>query len=236
MCRSADVSAVKSLLAALKQSVESYLGTNICFAGLVLDDHESTKAGVAEEALRALGLRQVRGTWKLPAKAVISTYKPDNYPGFDEEPWLVLAVDYSSTWFNIGLYTIDEGFVFYIDGFVKNPTIVGKDSNKLDAIEDAIRHLFANPPENVTLPEKIDHLVVYGDEKKEDVLSLLKRIVGADLVERAIVSQSIFDAVSGLAGGVYADTHNFDWFMHVAEPAIGCRWRMLLNQKERDEL
>jgi hypothetical protein len=228
ICRNAGVTATKSLLSALKKSVESYLGTNICFAGITLDNPEKNNAGVVQEALQALGLRQVLPT-VLAAQFVVIAHEPENSPGFDEEPWIVLAVDYSSHWFNVGLYTIDEGLVDPIEGFVQNPTI--GENNQLDVLGDALRHLFANPPNNVTLPEKIHHLIVYGDNKKEDVLNLLKTFMAADLVDDAIVSDSVFDAVTEIAGHVHGVMDTVEFEMR-AKSAFGCQWRSALYRNE----
>jgi hypothetical protein len=231
-CRDADVTATKALLAALKNAVESYLGRNICFAALTLDDLEGNKANVSQEALQALGLRQVLPTIPV-AQSAVSAHKPKNFPGFDEEPWIVLAVEYSSHWFKIGLYTIDECFVLPIESFVGSP-IIGED-NQLDALGDALRHLFANPPENVTLSNQVHHLVVYGDDEKADVLSLLKTIVGADLVANAIVSNSVFDSVNMIAHTVH-EVMGSPYFERSNPSAFGCQWRSALYRTYRDEL
>jgi hypothetical protein len=82
-------------MSTLKTAIESYLGTNICFAALSLDDSKSYEASVAQETLQALGLRQVLSTVRA-AGSVVRTHKPITLPGLDDKPWVVLVVDYSS--------------------------------------------------------------------------------------------------------------------------------------------
>ena len=101
ICRHADVTSTKVLLATLKTAVESYLGTNICFATLSIDDVEDHELSVVQEALQSVGLRQVLPTIQA-AKYVVLAHKPNTLPRSDEEPWIILAVDYSLHWYNVG--------------------------------------------------------------------------------------------------------------------------------------
>jgi hypothetical protein len=111
MCRDAEIASTKALLSSLKTAVESYLGTNICFASLSLDDVlEQHKVDVAQDALQALSLRQVLPTVQAAKQAVLAQ-RPDTSPTFDQEPWYILAVDHSLHWFNVGLYTTSEDIV-----------------------------------------------------------------------------------------------------------------------------
>ncbi|KAF2793034.1 hypothetical protein K505DRAFT_350231 [Melanomma pulvis-pyrius CBS 109.77] len=162
ICRNADVNSTKALLETLKTAVESYLGTSICFVVLSFDDVEGRQVSAAQEALQALGLRQVLPTIRA-AKSVVLAHMPNILPGSNREPWVVLAVDYSFHWFNVGLYTLDEiGIVDPIEGTVRGPRI--EEDNQLDALRDVLRHLFANPPPNANLPKQIHHLVVAHEE------------------------------------------------------------------------
>ncbi|KAF2749249.1 hypothetical protein M011DRAFT_399428 [Sporormia fimetaria CBS 119925] len=244
-CRSPDVVATKTMLANLKQLVESYLGTNICFAAISLDDPEGEKPSVVEEALEALGLRQVLPT--LPrARTVVSSHTPQHSPDLEEEAWNILAIESSSRWSSIGLYSLNEGINDAIEGFVSGP-IFG-DQNQLTTLGDALRHLFENPPANITHPEKIHHLVLYGDNMTRDALSLLNTILGADLVANAVIAKSMFDGVGLIANTVHGQ---LSWVnARKPEPAFGCKWRsefwqwrsnfwqgqLKLAPKTRDEL
>jgi hypothetical protein len=130
----------------LSPTIESYLGTNICFASLSLDVATENKIEVAEEALHALGLTRVLPTIQ-SAKHVILAHRPATVPEPDEE-WVVLAVDFSIRWYNIGLYAIEQlGIVDPVDDFVRGPRI--DEDNQLDALRDTLSHLLANPPPNV---------------------------------------------------------------------------------------
>jgi hypothetical protein len=55
-CRNADIVIVKALMSTLTTAVESYIGLNICFSALILDDAKSYEIKVAQEALQALSL------------------------------------------------------------------------------------------------------------------------------------------------------------------------------------
>lgn len=127
-CLDTDVTNVAGVLATLKAAVESYLGTNICFAGLSLDTLDLNKTDVAEQALRAVHLRQTHVTARA-AKSVVHAHRPNEQPRFNgepefnEEPIYVLAVDYSLHWFNLGLFVITEGIVDPVDDFIKSPQI-----------------------------------------------------------------------------------------------------------------
>ena len=234
ICRHADVVSTKILLTTLMTAVESYLGMNICFARLSLDDMEERKVSVVQEALQALSLRQVSPTLR-NAKLMVYANMPDTLPRFDEEPWVVLVVDYSFHWFNVGLYTIDEGIVDPIEGTVRGPRI--GENNQLDALQDSLTHLLANPPQNVNLPKQIRQLVVYGDDSKNAALyRLLAKILDTNLVRDAHISSSIYNGVTSLARNTYK---NKDWvdFEMTVKPTFACRWRSKLYQlRDHNEL
>tara|TARA_R110002003_G_scaffold63_17_gene5938 strand:- start:125 stop:1006 length:882 start_codon:yes stop_codon:yes gene_type:complete len=225
ICLRKDVATIKTLLAALNSAVESYLGTNICFASLSLDVATEKKIEVAEEALNALGLTRVLPTIQ-SAKHVILAHRPATVPEPDEE-WIVLAVDFSIRWYNIGLYAIEQlGIVDPVDDFVRGPRI--DEDNQLDALRDTLSHLIANPPPNVRLPEQIHHLVVYGDDSENETFhNLLAELLGADLVRDARVSNSVFDGPKVSAYVVHENMDTVDFEMNV-KSAFGCQWRSKL--------
>ncbi|KAF2850712.1 hypothetical protein T440DRAFT_489540 [Plenodomus tracheiphilus IPT5] len=224
-CLSTDVATVKALLASLNSAVESYLGTNICFASLSLDVADGKKSEVAQEALRAVGLVQVLPTIQ-SAQHIVLAHRPESEPEPDEE-WIVLAVDFSTRWYNIGLYTVGElGIVDPVIDFVKGPTI--DQDNQTDALRDTLSHLLANPPPNVKLPKQIRHLVVYGDDSHNDSLhGVLTELLGTDLVRNARVADSVFDGSKYTACVVFEDMDTVDFETRV-KPAFGCKWRSRL--------
>jgi hypothetical protein len=235
MCRHADVSTVKSLLRTLKYAVESYLGTGICFAALILDDFDAHLRSVAQEALEAVGLHQVLGTI-LAGKTEVMAKMPQPLPGMNEEPWVVLAVDYSFRWFNVGLYTLDEfGIVDPVEASVSSPRIA--EHNRLDALGDAIRHLLTHTTlPDVKLPEQVRHLFVYGDDANNASLHrLLRTILDEDLVRDARIARSVFDGVAEMARNAHLMMDDVDFEMR-AQAAWGCKWRSRLYGKHRDEL
>ncbi|KAF1957719.1 hypothetical protein CC80DRAFT_491094 [Byssothecium circinans] len=234
ICRGTDFTSTKALLATLKSAVESYLGTNICFAGLSLDGVEEHTRDIAQEALQALGLRQVIPTVQ-PARYAVHANRPDSEPAYDEDPWVVLAVDYSFHWFDVGVYTIDEiGLVLPVHSTVRGPRI--GEENQLDALRDTLNSLFANPPPDFNLPAQFRYLVVYGDDAKNETLHhMLKDILGSDLVRDARVSSSVFDGMAFMAHVVHEHMDTIDFETQV-ESAFGCKWRSKLYPKDESEL
>lgn len=224
-CLSADVATVKTLLASMNSAVESYLGTNICFASVSLDVADDNKIEVAQEALQAVGLTRMLRTIQ-SAKHVVIAHRPESRPEPDEE-WIVLAVDFSTRWYNVGLYTIEQlGIVDPVDGFVKGPMI--DQDNQIDALRDTLSHILVNPPPNFKLPEHIHHMVVYGDDSRNGALhSLLAELLGTGLVRNARVSDSVFDGPKVAAYTVFENMDTVDFEMHV-KSAFGCQWRSKL--------
>lgn len=234
ICRNADVTSTKALLATLQTAVESYLGTNICFAAFTLDHVEGHRVDVAQEALQALGLRQVMPTG-LTAKNVVYAHRGNTFPRFDQEPWVVLAVDYSFNWFNVGLYTIGEGGIvdpIEVNDAARGPQI-GED-NQLDALKNTLRQLFANSLSNVSLPDQIRHLYVYGDDAKNNALHhLLATILNADLVRDARVVSSVYDSVFEMAYSAHGVMDTIDFETEVPA-AFGCKWRSKLYSGDQN--
>jgi hypothetical protein len=236
ICRE-DVTGTKALLSSLKTVVEAYLGTNICFASLSHDDvlgyqMHGYKVEAAEKALQALGLRQVMPSVPV-AKSIIRTYMPsENLPEFDEEPWVVLTVEYSEHWFNVGLYTIEEeGIVSPIHGWVKELRV--GEQNQLETLRDRLRDIIASPPPGVDLPQQIRHLYIHGNDAKNDALKpMLASMLGEDLVGNAQVSDSVYTSVRYIADSCHvAMVFDMD-----TEAAFGCKWRSKLYREERTEL
>jgi hypothetical protein len=234
LCRNVDAVNMKALLSTLKTALESYLGTNICFATLILDDPKSYQANVVQEALKTLGLRQVFPTIRA-AGSVVRAQMLSAFPELYDEFWVVLVVDYNSHWFNVGLRTIDEiGIISPIDSTVTSP-IIGE-VDQLNALEDTLRTLFANLLEDdVVLPLQIHHIVVYGNTAKDDVLNLLKSLLGADLVHDAYIANAVFDGVANVAKSVHVLMDTVDFEMHV-QSAFGCQWRSKLYNEDHTEL
>ncbi|KAF2683145.1 hypothetical protein K458DRAFT_405273 [Lentithecium fluviatile CBS 122367] len=197
-------------------------------------DDVAGRASVIQEALQALGLRQVLPTIRT-AKDVVYAHMPNTVPGFYGEPLVVLAVDCSFHWFNVGLYAIDEiGLVDTIEGTVKG--LRTQQDNQLDELRDTLRYLFANAPPNVNLPMQIHHLIVYGDDAKDDALHhLLATILGAVLVREAHFLSSVFDCLTHVARFAHEvmDTIDFEW---TVPSAFSCRGQAKLHRENHNEL
>ncbi|CAI6331854.1 unnamed protein product [Periconia digitata] len=222
ICRNSKVESTLSVMDSLKTAVEAYLGTSICDVKLNIDVFEWPKHQVVREALHALGLREVVPTMPT-TKSVVLEHVPHmgTTPGYNEEPWIILAIDYSKHWYNVGLMNIDEGFVDPIPGFIRGPTI-GK-GQQLKAVEHSLRDIIANPPDNIrNLPKQIHRVMLYGDDAKDDSLrELLIRLLGKMLVRNALISNSIFDGTNYTA---YTAYYHMD-IVNYPRPPWGCRWR-----------
>lgn len=218
----------------LQTAVEVYLGTNICFAVLSLDVVEVHRIAVAREALQVLGLRQVLPTVQA-VKPVVLAHRPDTAPELDEEPWIILAIDYSPHWYNVGLLTIGEaGIVDLVPDFASGPII--DEERQLEAMEHSLGHIIANPPSNVYLLGQIHQLFVYGDDAKNESLPYpLTKMLNTELVQNAQISNSIFGGTNYTAYTAHMHMDTIDFEM-TARPAWGCQWRSSLHAGTQDEL
>ncbi|PVH93641.1 hypothetical protein DM02DRAFT_732994 [Periconia macrospinosa] len=235
VCRNPKIESTLGVMHSLKAAVEAYLGTNICFAKLSIDVLEEVKIKIVREALQALGLREV-----LPiaptAKFVVYEYKPymGTPPAYDEDPWIILTIDYSKHWYNVGLMAIDEvGIADPVPGFFKGPTI--DKEHQLEAMGRSLRHIIANLPDDVyDLPKQIHQIMIYGDDAKNESLhDLLTTMLGTDLVRNARVSNSIFDGTNFTAYTAHLNMDTFDF----PRPPWGCRWRSsLYDEPHHDDI
>ncbi|KAJ8118882.1 hypothetical protein OPT61_g211 [Boeremia exigua] len=172
VCQSTNVRILKVMLELLNKAVESYLGTNICFAALVLDEIDGHMARSAQEALRALGLRRVLGTaWA--SRSVVRAHPLSIYNGTDMDLHTVLAIDYSSSWFNVGLYTIEEiGLVDPVLGLVDGLKI--GEAKQLEAFEETLRDVASKVPSDVQSP---DTVFLYGDQAtNREIMGIIESV------------------------------------------------------------
>lgn len=229
LCLAPDVTILKTMFRALNTAVESYLGTNICFAAIVLDFIHDHVANSTQDALQALDLRQVLGR-TLAGRSEVRAYAL--HANEMDESETILAVDYSTRWFNIGLYTLEifeliDPVLGFVDGLR-----IGEEA-QLEAFETAVRSLAENFPPHVRLP---DRLVLYGDEASNpEVLDIVESMFGRKLRNDAYISTSAFRGVSVVARGAfeYMDTVDFEM---TAPASFGCRWRSRLYSEEQTEL
>jgi hypothetical protein len=229
ICRSADLTSTMMLMSFLKAAVEFRLGTNFCFAALSVDEPLSHQSRLAEQALEQIGLRQIMPAGRR-AKNVIRVFGPDSAPAYDEEPWLVLAVDYDTHWYNIGVYEIgEEGIVSPIQGFVHGPRFDVE--NQLEAAKEEMQNI---------LPKvgHIQHIFLYGSQRENlDLLDLLEETLGQELVYDAIVDGSIWTSTSYMAEAAHVRMDDIQFEMDPASNgAFGCKWRSKLYRDGHEEL
>lgn len=152
----------------------------------------------------------------------------------NEEPRVLLVVDYSLHWYNVGLYTAGEfGVVDPIESTIGGSDVGNYD--QLNAFEAAFEHI-AIPQLDADPPAQIDGLIVYGDDTMNStVLHLSQAMFGADLVQHALFSQSVYDGAAHVAkeAHIHMDTVDFE----MTEKAnFGCWWHSKLYSKEHIEL
>ncbi|KAF1828327.1 hypothetical protein BDW02DRAFT_246732 [Decorospora gaudefroyi] len=228
-CRSADLTSTKALMSSLKTAVESRLGTNFCFAALSVDDPSSHQSRLAEQALEQIGLRQIMVVGRR-AKNVIRVFGPDSAPAYDEEPWLVLAVDYDTHWYNIGLYEIGEGgIVSPIEDFVHGPRF--DEENRLEAATDELQNILSKMGH-------VKHIFLYGNQRENrELLDLLAHTLGSELVNNARVDGSVWTSTSYMAEAAHVRMDDIQFEMDPASNgAFGCKWRSKLYRDGHEEL
>ncbi|RAR16232.1 hypothetical protein DDE83_000358 [Stemphylium lycopersici] len=213
-------------LLALITAVETYLGTNICFAELDLDVFEDHQISVTRDALHALGLRQVHTT-RPASRSMTMAQRPDPAPEYDEEPKIILSIGHSPRWYTVDLFMVEDGAIEISFPDFRSSTKMDEE-HQLEEIERSLKHIFANSPSNVDLPNGIQELVVYGDDSKNESLgNLLARMLNADLVRDARVSSSAFDGANLTARSVHEDMDRNHVEMRGLS-AWGCQWRSAL--------
>jgi hypothetical protein len=228
-CRSVDFISVKTLLSSLETAVETRLGTNFCFAELSVEDPLSYQSRLAEQALQHIGLRQIMPPGRR-AKNVIRVFGPDSAPAYDEEPWPVLAVDYDTHWYNIGLYEIgEEGMVSPIEGFVHGQRFDVK--NQLKAAKEELQNLHSKSGH-------IQHMFLYGEQRdNQGLLDLLTETLGSELVADARVDGSVWTSTSYMAEAAHIRMDDIQFEMDPASVgAFGCRWWSKLYRDSHEEL
>lgn len=243
ICTSANVASAKALLATLRAGVESYLGTKICVADLHMSVGEGTKVDVAVEAFQSTGLRLAMpgqiSTGRLAVLAKMDRGRVDATI-VGEPSWSIIAVECNSYGFSLGLYTMDdidildtvkEQYYLYPPSSEESQ---GGEPGQLDALKNRLQDFFRQSPEGPDQPITVDHLVIYGELSKDDALyQLLASVLGQNLVQKAHISDSVFDATTQLAkvSYNYMDRPYFE-----TKPALGCRLRSKLYQPVHNDL
>jgi hypothetical protein len=228
-CRSTDLTSTKILMSSLRTAVESRLGTNFCFAALSVDDPLSHQSRLAEQALEQIGLRQIMPAGRR-AKNVIRVFGPDNAPAYNEDPWLVLAMDYDTHWYNIGLYEIgEEGIVSPIEGFVYGPRFDVE--NQLGAAKEELQNILSKTGH-------VQHIFLYGKQRENlELLDLLAETLGPELVNDARVDGSIWTSTSYMAETAHVRMDDIQFEMDPASNGVfGCKWRSKLYRDGHGEL
>jgi glycerol kinase len=164
----------------------------------------------------------------LTAKSEVLAHMPANLPTYEEELWIVLAVEQSTNWFNVALYAMDAiGVVISIQDTVEDPRV--EEANQMDALKNTLEHLIASQ-------KQIHHIVVYGDDaKNEAVHRLLATILDANLVRNVRISTSSYDGLAFVAQNAHTHMDTVEFEMR-APSSFGCQWRSRLYKEDQTEL
>lgn len=199
-----DGTMVVPLVRALRSAVEAHLGTEVRDVKIALPNHYRLDRDKAvENAVEAIGLRQdsfgTRSASRLAFTANnvalpknndndnINMCASDIYPSH-----FVLVMDYSQYSVNAVLFGWDNGILDAVDRIYRLD--VGVDNMV------AILEPFVNQPLEPVfrdgfgemLPGRIHELVLYGDALTDEVMDILREILGRELVDRAHVFEPVF--------------------------------------------
>lgn len=229
ICRSSDFASTKTLLSSLKAAAESRLGTNFCFAALSVDEPSSHQSRLAEQVLEQIGLRQIMPTGRR-AQNVIRVLGPESAPAYDEEPWLVLAMDYDTHWYNIGLYEIGEdGIVTFVEDSVHGPRFNAE--NRLEAVKQELQDM----PSSLG---NAQYIFLYGERREDQkLLDLLAKTLVPELVNDARMDGSVWTSTSYMAEAAHIRMDDIQFEMNSkSDGAFGCKWRSKLYRDGHEEL
>ena len=224
-----DTASVEALMRELRASVASIMGTNFCYANLVLWSRSHTsdyQKQVIEQALANIGLKRPIDAMLDDGRGAIATN------GFGEAyeeglpPILVLAIGYSRHGLGAQLFLRD------VDGsieWVKEDYHLGADPERAEGLLRAIAEPpFRDDPEYVEwgdpLPTEISQIVLHGDAilTDEDTFqAVLRDVLGPRLVEAAHAVDPVF------ASAIFGARHAYEMVNDLAfgrEPAFGCCW------------
>lgn len=232
-----DTVSVEALLRELRASVASSMGTDFCYADLVLSSRlqaPSYQRQVTENALKNIGLVQPS---ELTGDAGLGAIYANGLGGsFDGAvpPGLILIAGYSHSGLGVQLFWRGpDGFVVSVredHSLERGPLTHERAPNKTTELREVLRAVteppFGNDPtyvgEGDPLPKEIAHLVLHGDAIDDSAFrEALRDALGPRLVEAAAARDPVFASAASYA------RHAYDRINDMAfgkEPAFGCCW------------
>ncbi|KAF6832945.1 chlorogenic acid esterase precursor [Colletotrichum plurivorum] len=235
-------SSTRDLVQSLQSTVTSYLGTNFCFASVVLPVKSwEYQKDVIKKAVTANGLRLTHRVLDASILAVMAN-DIDSSDDPDIDSQAVLSVDYSGSALNLVLFAEDLGVV---DDIRRNyaPNLGAEhrgEHGHLEAVRAAVTAIaegpFGKDLMNNKITDDIRHVVLHGDAVTDPAfLDALRAVVGPALMEKAHALSPVFASAVGAARVSHERMADFD-FDQFEQAAFGCRWRSRLYGSNRDEL
>ena len=222
-----DVFGMKALLGQLRASVESHLGTGICFAGVGLPYKLQAKGyirEVVEEAIESVGLRQVGQTYEV--STAVAQVNFGQRKDQDSDLRVILVVDYSQYWLTLKLYKLR---VHIKSRHFYNLTLGASNSGQprhWEAIRAALEEILRGPFgwRRDELPERVQRLVLHGDSSFcPDFRGLLEDVIGSELMAVVEEFEPVFSGAMGIARNVHAKLNGGPWVYEPdLKPVYGC--------------
>ena len=225
-----DVSGTKTLLRQLRASVESHLGTGVCFTGVGLPDYlqaEGYLREVVEQALESIGLRQVGLTYEVSTSVTqVNFGQRENK---DSHPRVILTVDYSQYGLMLRLYELDNLRLLDEARLIYNLTLGASNSRQSQhwesiraALEEISRGPFGRPMDE--LPDRVERLVLHGDSTQDPELrGILEDVLGSELMAVVEEFEPVFSGAMGIARNVQ-DKVNWGPWVYDEKPVGWCCW------------
>jgi hypothetical protein len=228
--QSPDIEIAIEMLHGLACEVESRVQTRICFASIALPDPLSQpyQKAVFEAAVRSIGLRQTSVTARAYLQAIVANH-------ISKDPdYLVLVIGYSRSGLTVALYHNDADV--YDELRVEYRPDLGAESHDAQGDplyrEEVTRVLrkITQPPFGKWMPERIGHIVLYGDRAGDDfVLGVSRDVIGPSTVENEHRLEPVFAGSRGAAEG---SASALFWGDNVEDPEPEC-WRQSTLYGER---
>ena len=239
-----DLTAVKYLLSQLVASVESHLGTKICFVDIALPDplNQDYQKKILEDAVLELDLRQPTQGSLFYNHAMMAAYAPRkpggfHYPVQDEQ--LVVTVGYSREGLNVALLWGEHDVFEMVRREHSQELGYGLENGTsarsyVQEVRGVLKRV-TGPPygshpnmESIKLPGEITVIVLYGDMARDPAFGdMLRAILGDDLADNAIVVETVYETAMVVAR-VCAIHVRMPVYMSV-KAATACRRRSTLD-------
>lgn len=232
-----DTVSVETLLRELRASVASSMGTDFCYADLVLPSRlqaPSYQKNVVENALKNIGLVQPSDLIRDAGLGAIYANRLGGSFGDNAPPGLILVVGHSHSGLDAQLFWRGpDGFVPSVredHSLGRGPRTGERAPNRAAELKEVLRAV-AEPPfgdnptyvgEGDPLPTEIAHLVLHGDAVNDSKFrEVLRDALGPRLVEAAAARDPVFASVAFYARWAYDRINDMAFGK---EPAFGCCW------------